>query len=343
MMELRQLRHFVALAETRNFTRAAERLHIAQPALSISIRKLEDEVGARLFERGARQATLTEAGREVLSSARNALAHIDDIGRIASAVSSGEAGVLRIAFVGSASFRILPAQLPEFRSRYPGVRLELLESTTLEIIEGIRNGSADVGIVRHPLLDTKGLSTTVLDREPLIAVLPKGHHLAAKPRLRLRDLSGEPFVQFSRERAPSLHAIIAFACQRAGFEPIVSQEALQIQTIVSLVESGLGVALVPESSTNGSGQSVAFRPISDMKELLSVGLALVFNEAHRSPLIRNFVRVLTTVRPSGAGERTRRGAGASPVRATSAAREVTVQPAARPGSGPRRATRMGRG
>lgn len=293
-MELRHLRHFVALAEVRNFSRAAERLHIAQPALSISIRNLEEEIGTRLFERGPRAVNLTEAGRVALASARNALSYVEEVSRLAGAVSTGEAGLLRIAFVGGASYRILPRCLPEFRERYPGVQLELVESTSLEIIEGVHSGVIDAGIVRHPLMNPTGLATRVLDSEPLIAVLPRAHRLAAKPRLRLRELAGEPFIQFSRRRAPSLNAIISLACQRAGFEPKVSQEALQIQTIVSLVESGLGVALVPASCQAASGQAVEFRSISDHKELLTVELALVFSATAKQRLVQNFVQVLTT-------------------------------------------------
>lgn len=293
-MELRHLRHFVTLAEVRNFSRAAERLHIAQPALSISIRNLEEEIGARLFERGPRVVSLTEAGRVALASARNALSNVEEVSRLAGAVSTGEAGLLRIAFVGGASYRILPRYLPEFRRRYPGVQLELVESTSLEVVEDVHSGVIDAGIVRHPLMNPTGLTTRVLDTEPLIAVLPRAHRLAAKPRLRLRELGGEPFVQFSRRRAPSLNAIISLACQRAGFEPKVSQEALQIQTIVSLVESGLGVALVPASCQAVSGQAVEFRPISDHKELLTVELALVFSPMAKQRLVHNFVQVLTT-------------------------------------------------
>ncbi|MEJ7930465.1 LysR family transcriptional regulator [Ramlibacter sp. AN1015] len=291
-MELRQLRHFLAVAEARNFSRAAQTLHIAQPALSISIRKLEEEIGAKLLERGTRNTTLTEAGQIALESARSALAHIDDISRLATAVARGEAGLLRIAFVGGASYRILPRYLPEFRRRYPEVKLELLESTSLEIVESVRSGLVDCGIVRHPLIDAAGLSTRLLEDDPLVAAIPRGHRLASKPRLCLHDLAKEPFIQFSRTRAPSLNAIIALACRRSGFEPNVAQEALQIQTIISLVESGLGVALVPESSRASSGQAVEFRPLADHKELLKVGLALVFSAAREKRLAQNFVSTL---------------------------------------------------
>lgn len=250
-------------------------------------------MGTRLLERGPRNTTLTEAGQLALVEARSALAHIDEFGRVAEAVAKGESGLLRIAFVGGASYRVLPRHLPEFRRRYPAVKLELLESTSLEIVESVRNGLVDCGIVRHPLSDAAGLTTRLLEYDPLVAALPRGHALARKSRIRLSDLAGEPFIQFSKWRAPSLNAIIGLACRRAGFDPEVTQEALQIQTVVSLVESGLGVALVPKSCQAGSGQAVEFRPISDQQELLKVGLALVFSGSQKNRLVHNFVAVLT--------------------------------------------------
>lgn len=295
IVELRQLRHFLALAEVRNFSRAATELHIAQPALSISIRKLEEEIGTDLFERGPRGVKLTEAGRVALVSARNALSHVEEVGRLASAVAAGDVGLLRIAFVGGATFRILPRQLPEFRRRYPQVQLELTESTTLEIIEHVQSGVIDAGIIRHPLISAAGLAVDVLEKETLVAVLPRGHRLASQTRLFLRDLAEEPFIQFSRLRAPSLNAIISLACQDAGFEPLVSQEALQIQTIVSLVESGLGVALVPGSCQAASGQAVEFRPLTDRRKMLTVGLALVSKRSNGQRLVQNFIDVMREV------------------------------------------------
>lgn len=290
MMELRQLRHFVALAEHRNFSRAAEQLHIAQPALSISIRNLEREIGVRLFERGPRHVTLTDAGVQALSSARGALSQAEEVARVAA--TAEEAGVLRVAFVGSATHKVLPRFLPIYRRRYPDVELELSEGPSLEVIDRVRSGAADAGIVRHPVMQPTGLEMRVLDREHLLAVFPRKHPLASKARLRLRDLCHEPFIQYSHTHAPSMNTVISLACQRSGFEPKVAQEAIQIHTILSLVECGLGVALVPMSSKAPSGQKVEFRSFSDSKDLLTVGLALVVNPANKRPLLQSFADLL---------------------------------------------------
>lgn len=292
-MELRQLRHFVCLAQVLNFSRAAEQLHIAQPALSISIRNLENELGLRLFDRGPRHVTLTQEGRAALDSARSVLAHVDEVAQLSAAVAQGDTGLLKIAFVGGATFRILPRVIPEFRQRYPAVELELTEATTLEVLQRVQSGDVDGGILRHPVVPAPALSILVLERDPLVAVVPHGHHLAGKRRLRLRDLAGEPFIQYSHLRAPSMNAIVSLACQAAGFVPRVSQEAVQIQTIVSLVESGLGVALVPDSCREHLGRNVEFLRISDHKEQLAVGLAFVLNAASGNRLVHNFIDVIT--------------------------------------------------
>lgn len=290
-MELRQLRHFVALADSKNFSRAAEKMHIAQPALSISIRKLEQELGVQLFDRGPRHVVLTEAGQKALSSARDAVAQADEVAR--TALTSKDSGLLRMSFVGSAAHQVLPRFLPEFRRQHKDVELELSEGPSLDVIAGVNEGSIDAGIVRHPVMQPTGLEMRILNREPLLVALPKRHALTTKSRIRLVDLAAEPFIQYSQTHAPSMNTVITLGCQRAGFAPRVAQEAIQIQTILSLVECGLGVALVPASSRLASWQKVQFRPLMDAKGLLTVGLCLVFHPKARNPRLPGLVDVLT--------------------------------------------------
>ncbi|MDI1236572.1 MAG: LysR family transcriptional regulator [Polaromonas sp.] len=292
-MELRQLRHFITLAETLNFSRAAIRLNIAQPALSISIRNLEEEIGARLFDRGSRRVSLTQAGRLTLSSARHSLAHAQDVSRLAGAAATGDAGIVKMTFVGGATFRLLPQRLPEFRRRFPEVEMELTEGTSTQVVERVRTGVVDVGIVRHPVIHPTGLATHVLETEQLVAVVPRTHRLAAKGTIRLRELTSEAFIQYSQLHAPSMHAVVSIACQGAGFMPLVSQEAIQIHTIISLVESGWGVALVPGSCEPTLGRNVTFLRIRDHKEPLKVGLALVTDPLNGTPLVQNLIRILS--------------------------------------------------
>jgi DNA-binding transcriptional LysR family regulator len=288
-MELRQIRHLIAVAETLNFSRAAEAMHMAQPPLSVSIRKLEEELGVRLFERGPRFVTITRAGELALAAARQALAYVDETARIAKSFASGDAGTLRVAFVGGATFRLFPQRLPEFRRKYPNVELELSEATTAQVLEWVEAGSVDVGIVRHPLAHATKLSLYVLESDRLAAALPQGHRLTKRVSLRLADLRDESFIMYSHSQAPSMHAVALLACQRAGFDVKVAQEAVQIQTIISLVQSGFGVALVPASCADVFEHRIVLKKIVDHIEALAVGLALVVKPQTINSLGENFL------------------------------------------------------
>lgn len=292
-MELRQLRHFIAVAELKSFSRAAEKVHIAQPALSISIRNLEREIGVRLFDRGPRHVLLTTEGEEALRLARGALSQADEVAQIGK--STKESGVLRVSFVGSAAHQILPRFLPAFRQLHPGISLELSEGPSLEVINRVQEGIVEAGIVRHPVLQPTALEMRVLDREPLVVALPRGHALTERDRIQLADLANEPIIQYSHTHAPAMNTVIALGCQKAGFEPKVSQEAIQIQTILSLVECGLGAALVPASARNAFWQQVEFKPLADAQTLLPVGLALIFDPASNNPRLPRLVEAMVSL------------------------------------------------
>lgn len=246
-MDLRQLQYFTVLAETLNFHRAAERLNISQPPLTVAIRKLEEELGVRLFERGARGVTLTAAGEAALESARAALAHAAQVRQTAREGALGERGRLAVGFVGSAIYELLPRLIPAYRRRYPNVDLVLEESTSVDIARKIRSQQLDVGLVRLPLLDVSGLDTQVIEVDELVVAVPSGSPLAQRSSLALSQLAGEPFILFSRISV--LSTVILMACHAAGFTPHIAQEATQVHTILSLVQSGLGVALVPSKAT----------------------------------------------------------------------------------------------
>lgn len=284
-MQIKQLQHFVAVAESLNFSRAAEQVHIAQPALSISIRNLEDELGVKLFVRGTRRVELTKAGRVALAATRKALTRTAEIGPLTRAAAAGEAGVLRMAFVGGATFNLLPKFLPGFRRRFPAVELDLRESTTSQVIEWVQSRTVDVGISRYPLAIANNVAVHVLEHDQLMAVLPKGHALLGKKRLRLADLATESFIQYSASNSASMHAVVNLACQRAGFVPRVEQEAVQLQTMASLVQSGLGIALLPGACCTAFGHDVVFRPLVDHSDHLAVGLALVVDPTNEDPLV----------------------------------------------------------
>ena len=291
-MDLRQLRQLVVLAETLNFRRAAERLHIAQPPLSISIRRLEESLDARLFERGRRGVRLTEAGRAALPDARLAIFHAEQARRAVRTAAAGETGTLRVGFVGSATYALLPRVLPEFRRRFPRVQLELTESTTTRILARVEEEAFDVGIVRYPVVRATPLQLQTIERDVFAAVLPARHRLARSRRLALADLAAEPFVFYSAAEVPGLHTVALLACQSAGFTPQVSQEAVQVQTVVSLVESGFGVALAPSVARRHAPERVLFRKLSDPTSALAVGLALVYKAETETVLVKRFREAL---------------------------------------------------
>jgi len=276
-MDLRQLRQFVTIAELGSYRRAAEVLHIAQPALSVSIQKLEHGVGAQLLERGAKGVSLTPAGAALMADARRALFHADQARQSARRVALGEQGRLRLGFVGSATYMLLPRCLPVFRRRYPDVKLELREDSTVRLAGMLRANEIDAGLVRGPLAEDPSLSSWVVERDSLILALPAAHPLAGGP-VALQDVRSEPFVMYSPAKVPGLHGVAQALCRKAGFSPRISQEAIQVQTLVSLVASGLGVALVPGVTRAYSTPHVAFVDLVDAEAQGALALSLV---AHR--------------------------------------------------------------
>lgn len=287
-MELRQLRYFVALAETRNFHRAAERLNMSQPPLTVAIRKLEMELGAALFVREARGVSLTPAGRAALAMARQTLALADRFREAVREGATGERGRLRVGFVGSATFELLPRIIPEFRRRYPLVELVLQEAASSTIADRLIADELDVGLVRLPLLDAAAIDTTVIDRDELHAALPENSPFAKAGTVALADLAQEPFVLQSRISV--LHSITLAACQKEGFVPIVAQEAEQLSAILSLVRSGLGVALVPARVANAVPRGLRLVPLA-RRVPIETGLALPRGEI--MAIARNFAAIAT--------------------------------------------------
>lgn len=264
-MDLRRIRHFTVLAQTLNFSRAAERLHIAQPALSVSIQKLEAELGTRPFERTPAGVLLTASGAAALVEARRLLHHGEQLMRTSRDAAAGTSGRLRIGFVGSAIHRLIPMLIPSFRQQYPNFELVLTEATTVRILAMLNEETLDIGIVRTPLLQSHGATLHTMQRDRFLAALPAAHRLASRKSLQLADLAGEPFVMYSQAGATGLHASAMGACEAAGFVPEVTQEANQVATPLALVESGLGVALVPEVVRGQREPRIAYRDLADAR------------------------------------------------------------------------------
>jgi DNA-binding transcriptional LysR family regulator len=297
-MELRHLRYFVAVAEHLSFGRAAERLHISQPPLSRQIRGLEVELGAALLSRTRRSVRLTAAGAALLPEARRLLRDADALQAGARQLASGQVGTLALGFISVAAYNVLPELAPEFRRRHPGIRLALQEATSDVQLAALAQGELDVGLVLPPV-DAPGLDYAPLLHDTLVAALPAGRG-GGKGPLALASLRDEPFILFPRPVGTSLHDQIVGACQRAGFAPRVEQEAIQMQTIVSLVAAGMGVALVPASLMNLRRTGVAYRPLTDRSSRIELGIA--WRRADDAPAVQAFVG-LARARARGTRER----------------------------------------
>lgn len=269
--DLRQLRHFVAVAERLHFGRAAEALHISQPPLSRSIQDLERRLGAVLLARTRRKVELTPEGARFLAEAKRLLAQLERAVLEVGSMAAGAGGRLRLGFVSLADFGVLPELLKAFKAARPGVSLALREMLSPEQAAALAAGELDFGLLLPPVAGE--LEHVIVQRERFVAALPARHRLArVRGRIAVRELAEEAFVMAPREIAPGLHDIAALLTARAGFSPRVAQEAIQMQTVVSLVSSGLGVALVPSSVANLGRRGVVYREIGDAHPSLDLWL-----------------------------------------------------------------------
>jgi len=243
-IELRHLRYFLAVAETLHFSKAAQLLGIAQPPLSQQIRRLEQLLGHRLFDRTTRGVKLTLAGHLLAERAHSTIEKVqDDLAQVRR-LGRGEEGTLTVGFSGSVMFTDLPAAIERYRRRYPKVELRLRELSTSAQIAALLNGTLDLGFLRDAD-PTEGILITTLFEERYVAVLPEEHRLAGKRSLRVRDLRQEPFVLFARRMGPLAFDRTIACCEKNGFRPNIVQDAPQWPTLVRLVAAGLGVSLAP--------------------------------------------------------------------------------------------------
>jgi DNA-binding transcriptional LysR family regulator len=295
MIELRHLRYFIAVAEELHFGRAAERLHMAQPPLSQQIRQLEAELGFQLFYRTKRSVQLTEAGLVFLAESRKLFQQLDQAIERGRQTSRGEQGQLVVGFVSSAAYNVLPLILRSFRSQVPEVRLELHELPTNEQIDWLHDGKIDVGFVRPPIED-RTLSFKTIVHEPMVVALPETHTLAEQTQIALSSLANENFILFPRPLSPSAYDQIISLCQQAGFSPNVVQEAIQMQTIVSLVAGGIGIALVPVSLQNMQRIGVVYRSLEEPTPYAEV--AVIWRTDDPSAIVQRFLNIVEVVHQS---------------------------------------------
>jgi DNA-binding transcriptional LysR family regulator len=285
MIDIRQMRYFVVLAETLHFGRAAERLHLTQPPLSRQIAALEQELGVRLLERHSRQAVLTRAGQRFLEDSRAVLAAFDQACRNAKLADRGELGELSVGFMMHAAFTVVPGLARHYVTAYPGIDLKLREAMPSTLVDEVLAGRFDAGIL-FPPGPVRGLEVRPIHSESLCAAVPAAHPLAARDRLGARDLEGVPLIATPVDVAPTLRDAIARYCRSAGFLPTIRLETQMQQTIVKLVAEELGLALVPECMSALGVAGVVFRPLEDAP---SIDHVIIWRTGNLNPALATFL------------------------------------------------------
>lgn len=285
-MELRHLRYFVAVAEELHFGRAAARLRIVQPALSMQVQHLEREVGVMLLDRSRRRVALTPAGRVFLAEARRTLAGADLAVRAARNADAGSEGRLRIGFADLAMWWELPTILRRFIDRFPRVDVILTELHREAQREALLRGDIDVGFLT---LDSgeRQLEGRLVLRDRLQVALPRGHALATRRRIPLRALAEEPWVLFPSDLRTRFAQLVLASCSSAGFTPRVAQEARQLHSLISLVSGGVGVTLLPSVVARTARSGVVFRPLVGAAPQLLMHVA--WRSGETSPVLQRFV------------------------------------------------------
>ncbi len=286
-MELRLLQALVAVADELHFGRAARRLGIAQPPLSQRIRRLENELDVKLFERNRQGVSLTTAGAELAEQARRVIAGAEHVEKLAHNIRSGGAGTLRVGAVGSAFYQALPTLLTPARDRLPELRLHIREMETPQLITALLSAELDVALLRPPA--GRGLRSRTVWREPLVLALPEGHPLAGEAEVHARQLDGEPLVLFPRDSGPGYWDRVETLLRAAdiALEPVA--EADHVTTMLGLVALGVGLSIVPASARVLRLTGVRYVPLQPRTEL---PLAAVVNPETLTPAVDRFLTTL---------------------------------------------------
>jgi DNA-binding transcriptional LysR family regulator len=288
-MDVRRIRYFVATAEELHFGRAAKRLGMSQPPLSIQIRAFEKELGVKLFDRDQRNVALTAAGAILLQEMRKILAALERAEHLTRRAARGQHGSLSVGFITPVEYSFLPTVVRQYRRKFPGIALQLREAMSDTQLEDLQSGALDVGLLMGPF-DQPGFECLEVMTEHLVAAIPVGHALAtAASSISVKRLASEEMIMFPRAIAPALFDEILGFCRTAGFTLRIAQEARQTQTIISLVSAGLGIAIVPASIRHLKRKGVVYRSFKEETPLVRV--IAVWSCDQSSVAIKNFVNM----------------------------------------------------
>nr|WP_249158002.1 LysR substrate-binding domain-containing protein [Bradyrhizobium jicamae] len=286
---MRRLKYMSVLAEELHFGRAAERLGIAQPALTQQIRALERELDVELFHRTKRSVKLTVAGRVTLNEAIRTLQQAEKTALVARQAGRGELGHIEIGYVGSAIFTgVLSKAIARFRVENPVVEFRLNEVGIVQQLDDVSSGRLDLGILRLPVKSVPtGVGIMSLHREPIILAIPRGHRLARQKNVALSALKSEPFVAVQIQEGSGFNAQVAQICAAGGLSPQITQRAGQFTALAGLVAGGLGVAFVPDSLRKLRIDEVVYRPLAKVNQ--HSDLAMVYRKSERAPAVVAFL------------------------------------------------------
>jgi DNA-binding transcriptional LysR family regulator len=298
-IDLKQLKYFLAVAEEKSFSRAAERLHISQPPLSQQIMKLESELGVKLFARTTRTFELTVAGKALMQEATDLLAKMRMTVDTIRQIDRGEVGRLRVGIVGSAMWGPIPSLLEEFQTKYPRVTWTIHELGPTLQYEALRAKQVDVGFWREPRLDEDDLKRDNLRqelcfREDVCVAINEHHPLAKQESIELADIAEEPMLTLALDKS-SFPRYLIQCCVKAGFQPTIFQEASEPQTLLAMVGAGLGVALMPETTSRIGWPGVVFLPIRSNPP--SANLYITYTTLDDAPVVRAFLNILNPTVP----------------------------------------------
>ena len=285
-LELRYLRYFIAVAEELHFSRAAKRLHMAQPPLSQQIRKLEQYVGHPLFTRNSRTVALTQAGEALLERCRYLLRRLEEDLETVRRVGRGEIGTLTVGFIGSAMLTVLPTLIGNYRKLFTKVDLRLRELTTSSLVDAIRQGIVDLGFLRDAG-PTEGLMVEKVLEERFVVALAKRHPLASQQKISLIELKGEPLILFARELGPLAWDKTIALCETSGIRPTIVQDAPEWLTVLRLVSSGLGFSIAPACVATIQTPGVVCRELT--KCPISTDIELARRSDHLNPIMEAFL------------------------------------------------------
>jgi DNA-binding transcriptional LysR family regulator len=289
-MELRHLRYFVAVAESLNFTRAAAKLHLAQPSLTRQIQNLEDEIGVRLLNRSKSQVALTEEGRSFLVDAKRLLALATESVQAVQRLSRGETGQLNIAYSSNFNFELLPETLGAFRLAFPHIALNLFDMTPAEQFRALEVRKIDLGFVGlRPPASIRGLQWQSIAQHKTVVVLPVKHPLTRKRQINLAELKTMFFVGMSEKTHPGFRDWLYETCQRAGFTPRILQDAELEPALMTFVAEGLGVTLAREHIKKLPHPGVAFRPLMPP---LKADYCIAWNGDNDSRALQRYIEIV---------------------------------------------------